>query len=343
MSHPDAFVLRFSHAKHAAGTSVELRQPDTRRPERPAGQRKGASLMTTRAGWSIFVAASALLGAACVAAAPGELEDTDSEELVGAAEDIGSSEAAHSSAYPVGTTFATTANLNLRSGPSTSYKILHVIPKGAKVTLVQSSPQGGWYKIKHAGMAGWSHGNYLTKASSPSGGSSSGSSGGTSSASGSASRDGAISRAKAGKGFSYWWGHGRFRAEGPTSSTKGACYGSCPDCSHKGSYGGDCSGYVAKVWQVPSSNSSLSVDAHPYSTADFIKDSSRWSGVSRGSLKKADALVYRSGGAGHIFVYDRGDGWGSMYAYECKGCSYGCVAGYRKASSAYRAIRRKGY
>ena len=109
------------------------------------------------------------------------------------------------------------------------------------------------------------------------------------------------------------------------------------------SYGGECSGYVAMAWQVPSSNSSPSADSHPYSTADFIKDSSLWSGVSRGSLHKADALVYRSGGAGHIFVYERGDGWGSMCAHECKGCSYGCVAGYRKASSAYRAIRRKGY
>jgi hypothetical protein len=100
---------------------------------------------------------------------------------------------------------------------------------------------------------------------------------------------------------------------------------------------------VAKVWQVPSSNTQLTTDSHPYSTADFVNDTSQWKTVSRGSLKQADALVYRSGGAGHIFVYSKGDGWGSMYAYECKGCSAGCVKGYRTASSAYHAIRRSGY
>ena len=59
------------------------------------------------------------------------------------------------------------------------------------------------------------------------------------------------------------------------------------------------------------------------------EDTSLWKTVSRSNLKAADAMVYRSGGAGHIFLYTSGDGWGSMYAYECKGCSYGCVAGYR--------------
>jgi hypothetical protein len=94
---------------------------------------------------------------------------------------------------------------------------------------------------------------------------------------------------------------------------------------------------------VPSTNTDLTVDSHPYSTANFNEDTSQWSTVSRGSLKKADALVYRSGGAGHIFVYSHGDGWGSMYAYECRGCSAGCIKGYRTASSSYHGIRRAGY
>ena len=81
----------------------------------------------------------------------------------------------------------------------------------------------------------------------------------------------------------------------------------------------------------------------PYSTADFNSGSSQWSTISRDNLQAADAMVYRSGGSGHIFVYGSGDGWGSPYAYECKGCSYGCVEGYRSASSAYKAIRRSGY
>jgi hypothetical protein len=32
-----------------------------------------------------------------------------------------------------------------------------------------------------------------------------------------------------------------------------------------------------------------------------------------------------------------------MYAYECKGCSAGCVKGYRTAGASYHAIRRTGY
>ncbi len=53
--------------------------------------------------------------------------------------------------------------------------------------------------------------------------------------------------------------------------------------------------------------------------------------------------VYNNGSAGHIFIYESGDGWGSMYAYECKGCSAGCTKGLRTASSAYHAIRKTGY
>jgi hypothetical protein len=153
----------------------------------------------------------------------------------------------------------------------------------------------------------------------------------------------ALDRAKAGVGFSYWWGHGRYRPEGPDSSTAGSCSGGCPSCTHSGSYGGDCSGFVAKVWQVPSSNDDLTVDSHPYSTANFYEDTSQWSTIPQGDMKALDAMVYRSGGAGHIFIYDHGDPWGSMFAYECKGCSYGCTGGMRTASSSYHSIRRAGY
>ena len=150
-------------------------------------------------------------------------------------------------------------------------------------------------------------------------------------------------RAKSGVGFSYWWGHGAWDPSGVGSSTAGACYGSCPNCTHSGTHGADCSGYVGKLWQVPSSNSSLSTDSHPYSTASFVNDTSLWKTVSRGSLKKADALVYHSGGAGHVYLFESGDGWGSMWAYEAKGCSYGIVHDLRTASSAYHGIRRTGY
>ena len=97
------------------------------------------------------------------------------------------------------------------------------------------------------------------------------------------------------------------------------------------------------MWQVPSSNTDLTSDSHPYSTSDFYDDTSQWSTVSRDNLKDADAMVYRSGGSGHVFIYKNGDGWGSMYAYECKGCSAGCVKGYRTATSAYHGIHRAGF
>lgn len=222
--------------------------------------------------------------------------------------------------------------MNLRTGPSTGYRILHVIPQGAHVTTVnRTTPSGGWYNIKHNGVVGWSYGGYLKLVSTPSGGTSSG------------PRDAAIARAKTGVGFSYWWGHGRWLASGPTSSTRGSCTGSCPSCSHSGGYGADCSGYLAKVWVVPSSNDVLSEEAHPYSTWNFYYESTSWHGVSRGSVRKADAMVYRSDGGGHTFLYESGDPWGSMWTYEARGCSYGIVHNIRTASSAYKAIARNGY
>jgi len=292
-----------------------------------AKNRRNATLATVAA----TLAIGSLMGLAACVAAP---SDVDSEELVGASEDVAATEDSISGSVPVGSTLQSTTGVNLRTGPSTSYSVLHVVPNGAKVTVVSSTPQNGFYKIKHDGTTGWSYGAYYKLVSSGSTG------GGTTS---STARDAAIARAKSAVGFSYWWGHGRFRTEGATSSTKGTCSGSCPSCSHSGSYGGDCSGLAAKVWQVPSSNTSLSTDSHPYSTVNFNKDSSQWSTVSRGSVKKGDAMVYNVNGAGHIFVYEKGDGWGSMYAYECKGCSAGCVYGSRTASSSYHAIRRAGW
>lgn len=244
-------------------------------------------------------------------------------------------EAGVSGPVATGTVLETVTNLNFRSGPSTSYKVLDVLVGGTQVKTVESNPQNSYYKIEHKGMVGWSHGGYMRVV---------GDSGAPATdPPASNAVDAAIARAQAGVGFSYWWGHARWLPSGPTSSNKGYCSGSCPSCSHSGSYGADCSGYVAKIWQVPSNNDDLTYDWHPYSTANFYASSSLWNTVSRSSLKKADALVYRSGGSGHIILYESGDGWGSMWAYECKGCSAGCVKNLRTASSSYKGIRRAGY
>jgi len=272
-----------------------------------------------------------------------------------------------STASPVGSTPAgasagasiqwliTTGDLNLRTGPSTSYSILRVIPKGSLVQLLDPNPVNGFLHVDDQGLTGWASSAYLVvqNLGGDAGTSSSGASpsldggsvvadGGGSQAT-SAAIQGALDRAKAAVGFSYWWGHGAWLPTGPMASNAGSCSGSCPNCTHSGSYGADCSGYVAKLWEVPASNNDITVDSHPYSTADFVNDTSLWSTIPQGSVKLGDAFVYNQNGSGHIFMFSAGDPWGAMDVYECKGCSTGCVFDNRTAGSAYHPIRRAGY
>lgn len=236
-----------------------------------------------------------------------------------------------------GATMRTTANLNLRKGAGTSYAVLAVIPSGTTVTLLDATAKSGFYNIKHNGTAGWSSAKYLVATTGGGGG-------GTTvvDVNGAPSPDNAVARAAASVGFSYWWGGGAWLAAGASSSNAGSCSGSCPSCSHSGKYGADCSGMVAKAWQF--GTKALDVSSHPYSTASFVSDApGKWSTVSRGALRKGDALVYNSGGAGHIVLWEKGDGWGSSTVYECRGCSYGCVHNTRTFTSSYHGIRRAGF
>lgn len=261
-------------------------------------------------------------------------DDLGSEELIGADETVASTTEGVSGSIATGTTLKSTTGVNLRTGPGTSYSILHVVPSGSEVSVVAADPQNGFYKIKHNGTTGWSSGQYYTKvAADGSGGDGTLSTG----------RQEAIQRSKSVVGFSYYWGGGAWLAEGPSSATKGSCSGSCPSCSHSGKYGADCSGFIGKAWKVQGADGALSTNQHPISTATMVGSSSQWSTVDRGAVKPADAMVYNKNGAGHTIMYNSGDGWGSMYATECKGCSAGCVYGIRTASSAYKAIRRAGF
>ncbi|AKT35954.1 SH3 domain-containing protein [Chondromyces crocatus] len=276
----------------------------------------------------VRVASVAVFGAfasmvACVASD----EFPDSEALRGADEPVESSSHAVSGTLVVGSTLRSTTNVNLRSGATTSASVLRVVPTGATVTVVQGAPSNGFYQVNHDGLVGWTSGAYYDLVTVPS----------------SPVIEAGMSKAQSAMGFGYWWGHGRFLPEGPNASNKGQCSGSCPSCTYVGSYGGDCSGFVAKVWTVPSSNTNLATDSHPYSTADFHGSNSQWGDITRGAVKRGDAMVYRSGGAGHIFIYSSGDAWGTMYTYECKGCAAGCVYGSRTADSSYKAIRRTGW
>ncbi len=292
--------------------------------------------VTVKGMWMV----AALVFAGCAGTAGDSA--TDSDLMTGAEEETGTISSELSSGVPIGSHLKTTASLNLRTGAGTGYRVRLVVPKGATVTSInRTTPSGGWYNVKYNGITGWSYGSYLNLVSSGGGGGGGGTSGGGNISSN--DRNGAILRAKSGVGFSYYWGHGSWIPNGATSSTRGSCTGSCPNCRHGGRYGADCSGYIGKIWEVPSSNSTLTSDSHPYSTFSFDGGNSQWRSVSRSSIARADAMVYNSNGAGHIFLFESGDGWGSMWAYEAKGCSYGIIHDLRTASSAYKAIRRTGY
>ncbi len=224
--------------------------------------------------------------------------------------------------------------LNQRSAPSAFSSILKVLPGGATTKILAES--GGWYKHDWNGSVGWSNGDFLCT---PNEGDDPNEPG--------VNPDGIDSRsidvpsflaiAKATVGFSYWWGGGRF-AEGVNP---GSCSGACPNCTHRGSYGGDCSGYLAKVWLLPMALP-MDQNLHPYSTASFVGTSSLWRSVPRSEIKTGDALVYRSNGAGHILMYHKGDAWGSFWAYESRSCAYGVTHNTRYAGSHYKTIRRTG-
>jgi uncharacterized protein YgiM (DUF1202 family) len=265
----------------------------------------------------------------------GDTGDTGDAPLAPADDSI---VATNAQALSLSQTIVTTANLNLRKGPGTSYSVIVVIPSGSTVKLLDATAQNGFYNISWNGNAGWSSGAYLKATSS-------GSSNPPPSAgdpNGPPSPANAIARAQASVGFSYYWGGGAWLASGPTSSSAGSCSGSCPSCTHSGKYGADCSGMVGKAWEF--GTVALDVNSHPYSTSSFVNDvSGKWSTVSRGSLKAGDAMVYNSNGSGHIVLWEKGDGWGSSTVYECRGCSYGCVHDTRTFSSSYHGIRRAGF
>ncbi|HEX8824959.1 MAG TPA: SH3 domain-containing protein [Archangium sp.] len=243
----------------------------------------------------------------------------ESVELKGVDEEIGASANALTTCVTAKSLLTTTGDLNLRTGPATTYGVIVTMPASSEVIEWGGGcPTNGWYKVYYGGVTGWASGSYLNLVKSTS-----------------TARDESIVRAEGVVGFSYWWGHGAWKP----GAAPGSCSGSCGSCTHSGSYGADCSGFIAKAWVVPSTNNNVAVDSHPYSTVSFNSDSSQWFTVSRGSVLKADAMVYNENGAGHIFLYESGDGWGYMNAYECKGCSYGCVFNNRNAGTAYHAIR----
>ena len=252
----------------------------------------------------------------------------------------------------VGTTARVIAgSLNLRSGAGTTNPVLAVMHCGDSVIVV-GGPDGAWWNVTFAAPGGvrlgWASGNYLVADADfddalcalPGGdGGLAIPDGGTADAGMSMDQASVLQRARLGVGYSYFWGHGSWRSDG---QSPGACMGSCPNCSHTGSYGADCSGFVAKCWQIPSP-SPLTTDLHPYSTWNFYNQKTHWAPLPRGQIQPGDALVVNANGSGHMMLFEAGnDPWGSIWTYEARGCATGVVHNLRVASSDFLTIRREG-
>jgi hypothetical protein len=154
------------------------------------------------------------------------------------------------------------------------------------------------------------------------------------------SRDDIICRAASGVGFSYHWGGSCWCATGCSpnwSCSPGSCSGGCPSCTHSGTYGADCSGFVNKVWQVPNPIATTTCGHGPYTASSYTSSSSYWDAISRSAVQAGDTLASST----HIVLFHQGDPWGSLRTYESRGCSYGIVHNWRTCSSSYHAARRR--
>lgn len=247
-------------------------------------------------------------------------------------ESIGSLVQGLSGEVPENTVLIATANLNLRTEPSTDSTILRTMAMNSAMTVVGQQPTAGFYRVRHGNLVGWAHGSYMEEAHAPI------------SETMAVERLAAAELARSAIGFSYWWGHARWTPNGATGRNTGACSRVDGTYFHEGDYGADCSGLISKAWQVPADNLSPMSDVHGPGTARYAEDQAGlWHTIPLEDATLADAMVRRKNGAGHIFLvvntYDDG-----VVTYECRGCEYGCVSVKRPwteiIQEGYHAIRR---
>ncbi len=158
--------------------------------------------------------------------------------------------------------------------------------------------------------------------------------------------DAILCRGTSAEGFSYEWGGECWCRSGCspdlTNCQPGVCtpdpgYSGCPNCSHTGTYGADCSGFVSKAWQVPDPYATDACDVSRYVASSFTADHTYWNVVPMSSLEPGDAVASST----HvILVIGPRDAYGEHEVVEAKGCVYGIVRQSRSFSSSYSGARR---
>lgn len=76
-------------------------------------------------------------------------------------EDQGETDSAITGTVGVGDQYVTTARLNLREGPSTSDEIQYTLALNTTVTILDGTPENGFYKVEANGDEGYVFGSYL--------------------------------------------------------------------------------------------------------------------------------------------------------------------------------------
>lgn len=76
-------------------------------------------------------------------------------------EEQGETDSAITGTVKEGDQYQTTARLNLREGPSTSDDIIITLPLGSTVTIVEGTPENGFYKVTTDSGEGYVFGSYL--------------------------------------------------------------------------------------------------------------------------------------------------------------------------------------
>jgi rare lipoprotein A (peptidoglycan hydrolase) len=90
-------------------------------------------------------------------------------------EEEGATDSAITGTVNEGDQYQTTARLNLREGPSTSDDIIITLPLHSTVTIIDGTPENGFYKVDTDEGEGWVFGRYLasgatkTKTANPAG------------------------------------------------------------------------------------------------------------------------------------------------------------------------------